>query len=531
MHSSKLTSLLITLLILLEYTQLYYQYLVFTKSNSLLSDQQHNHQQLDKRSINTSLLRSPNCPKMCLCMSLKDFNPPNLNKYAPTSHSSMSFPTKNIPNSSFVIMQNNMPSVGTQVICSKTDLRILPRDLPAETVKLDVSQNEISFIPSRAFENLPITDLILDDNEIREIKPYSFIGLKKLKNLLMKNNPLDVLGQNSMSGINGSKTINLGSNHIDRIEREAFEDTENIESINLSGNPLTYVKTKAFRGLRNVGYLILSSSGLKYLEPGCFDGLHNVSHLTMTRVPLSNIEPNTFRGLRKVGTLELKHAKVGKIKEYAFRGSEDINRLILSDIELEYLDKRAFRGMILTTVKDAKDGLDKKFMMEKVDLSRNNLKYVDPLIFVDLEKNTKVVDLSDNPISCGDCNMSWVGLASYFYGHNQPSLGSYDSSRTTPKGGSDQNLISDKKIIDLSNFTNTIKFNPHHISQLKCFTPLHLKGKLVKDVSFYNEFGCLLTARELAERLDIDLSSGTSMDCYFISSYLLLISVLIPLML
>ncbi|XP_030072402.1 leucine-rich repeat-containing protein 17 [Microcaecilia unicolor] len=75
--------------------------------------------------------------------------------------------------------------------CKKKELQDIPTDIPQDTVKLDLSNNNIKVLRSKAFDEVPNLEILnLRNNGIEYIDPAAFSGLMNLKELNLSNNSL-----------------------------------------------------------------------------------------------------------------------------------------------------------------------------------------------------------------------------------------------------------------------------------------------------------------------------------------------------
>ncbi|XP_062386222.1 LOW QUALITY PROTEIN: leucine-rich repeat-containing protein 3B [Sardina pilchardus] len=104
---------------------------------------------------------------------------------------------------------------GLNVTCSRSRLKEIPRDLPAETVLLRLDHNHISAIPERAFA-----------------------GLRLLRELNLSGNALETLGESAFSGLEASlQLLDLSHNRISSVHKDAFSRLLGSARIVVEDNP------------------------------------------------------------------------------------------------------------------------------------------------------------------------------------------------------------------------------------------------------------------------------------------------------
>ena len=150
------------------------------------------------------------------------------------------------------------------VLCQDNNLYHVPMPLPNGTKLLDLSKNEFTSLSNNTFNGLAVNStlesLVLYDNKIQYISPYSFINVRNLKNFWLFGNRLTTLAAHT------------------------FERLETLEDLDLSRNAISYIARNAFFGLKKLQVLQLWGNALVSLEAGSFNGLENLSNLTLGNI-------------------------------------------------------------------------------------------------------------------------------------------------------------------------------------------------------------------------------------------------------
>ncbi|KAK4295382.1 hypothetical protein Pmani_032052 [Petrolisthes manimaculis] len=203
----------------------------------------------------------------------------------------------------------------------------MPKKLPETVEHLTFSRNALPALITEMFirwRHLEVLDL--NDNNIRDIKPFAFRGLGHLKEISIQNNPLTELPQFSFAGLENVNQINLSKNRIQVINPYVFAGSRNIGMIILQENPLIKVRARAFSGLRTVQFLYLPS-WVKVIESNAFYDLEGVGLLRLHSLDLHALRPHTFRGLRNVTQISIQESDLGVLKELAFEGLRNVGEL------------------------------------------------------------------------------------------------------------------------------------------------------------------------------------------------------------
>ncbi|XP_055600909.1 leucine-rich repeat-containing G-protein coupled receptor 5A-like [Uranotaenia lowii] len=190
--------------------------------------------------------------------------------------------------------------------CRGIGLETVPVDLPAELVKLDISNNNISSLPNKSFDMLPnLEELILSNNRIEQIDSEAFYGLTSLKKLTLQNCGLVRIPSDALRKIRTISSLQLDNNLITGVENVTFRGFIHLKSLRLEGNLLQRVPTEALIGLRSLEALNLGSNLLTYIKAGDFPLLENLHILLVKRNQISEITAGALTNLTRLKILEL----------------------------------------------------------------------------------------------------------------------------------------------------------------------------------------------------------------------------------
>ncbi|KAI8497012.1 axonoproteinsis [Branchiostoma belcheri] len=174
------------------------------------------------------------------------------------------------------------------VLCNARQLSTIPRNLPRETTKLEVTWNNIRRIPEDAFSNLTNLELLhLQGNAISNL-PYN--ALQKLPELTF---------------------LVLSENHLRDFPWGAIKDKVELTQLSLNNNQLSSVPPNALKTLRNLQRLSLEDNQFSTFPTDFFRGLPSLTRLTLHNNPL-----NCSCGMRWLKTWVLANMdKVPKAKQ------------------------------------------------------------------------------------------------------------------------------------------------------------------------------------------------------------------------
>lgn len=117
----------------------------------------------------------------------------------------------------------------------------------------------------------------LERNNITELGPYAFEGLKRLQRIDLSNNNLLKLDPLSFAG--GLQSLNsliLYSNKLSQLPANLFNELSQLQLLLLNANSIQCISKDLFQSLTNLNLLSLYDNNIETLPNGTFDGLKNI---------------------------------------------------------------------------------------------------------------------------------------------------------------------------------------------------------------------------------------------------------------
>ncbi|KAG5883616.1 Slit-like protein 1 [Gonioctena quinquepunctata] len=110
---------------------------------------------------------------------------------------------------------------------------------------------KVQIIQERTFERANISNVILDNNEIKKVKDNAFKSFA-IYVLNMKNNSLSEITKNTFTGLVNLRKLSLQNNFISNIQPDSFNDLSAVNELNLASNRLSELPAKLFNKMRNL---------------------------------------------------------------------------------------------------------------------------------------------------------------------------------------------------------------------------------------------------------------------------------------
>ncbi|XP_019647220.1 PREDICTED: leucine-rich repeat-containing protein 15-like [Branchiostoma belcheri] len=272
---------------------------------------------------------------------------------------------------------------GRTVYCNHQHLTAIPTNIPDNTTQLNLHANNLSVVPSDAFEKHDQLSLVyLHSNNIVAIEDGAFSGLTNLMYLYLSENKLTKLTAGTFGGLNNLVYLFLDNNFIGNVESGTFSILTNLVFLHLRYNNLTALHNGTFLGPTRLNSLYLSGNCISYVAPGAFSGLQALRYLYLDNNCLTELPATSFEVLSGLYRLELSSNPITTLPDGSFKYMNLLKYLLMEDMALAKIEKRAFVGLS-----------DLKYIF----LQNNNLVTMDPEVFRPL-KRVQELELNNNQL-------------------------------------------------------------------------------------------------------------------------------------
>ncbi|KAK6167360.1 hypothetical protein SNE40_021407 [Patella caerulea] len=207
--------------------------------------------------------------------------------------------------------------------------------------EMDCENRNFTELPS--FIDNTLTKFRLSGNNLNaSISQDTFKDFPRLTYLDLSNNNLHFLPKRCFESLWRLATLDLRNNHLTEIRNETFIGLSNLRQLYLTGNKIQYIHPDSFVGLSHLRFLDLSNENLHILPQNAFVGLRNVFNLNLSRNHIQFINDGAFNGLKNLYLLDISHNDVDMIQENVFHGIPKLKTL--------YTDEFRFCCLVATMV-------------------------------------------------------------------------------------------------------------------------------------------------------------------------------------
>nr|KAG5705645.1 hypothetical protein BaRGS_026584 [Batillaria attramentaria] len=248
---------------------------------------------------------------------------------------------------------------------SECRLETVPSGLPWATRHLQLGQNNITKLTKDTFKGTRYLGIIiLDENQIAEIDPGTFLPIVHLQQLWLNGNKLTSFPSPIPVNI---EMLCIERNAITAIATDDFPVKSKLKQLSLKGNKITEIGPFTFSHLAGLQKLYLGGNAIAELKDRSFHGLRNLTVLEIGRNPITHIETRFAAGMHMLKTLDMSFIEDTEpfVKGNFFRDTP-----YLTSLDLRYSPFLA-RNILGST-----DTLKSLWSLENLNLMDNGLETV-----------------------------------------------------------------------------------------------------------------------------------------------------------
>ncbi|XP_068248424.1 chaoptin-like [Palaemon carinicauda] len=264
------------------------------------------------------------------------------------------------------------------------------RGLESSLQTLDLSYNNLSHIPEKAFDKLDaLRSLSLSNNKMSIDPGKSFNGFRyTLHYLNLLGDNMGTIPMEQLKEMRNVRTLGLSTLPDTSLSKEDFAGFgPAVEKLYLMKNGISGISSNAFEHVPGVKILDLSNNRISSIDNEAF--LHIGSGLEELRLSsglsMSQLPPQPMQYLTNMKELDLSNNDLSTVSGECFRYMRSLRNLNLQDNKISSLTRNHFQGQYHP-------------YLESIQLSFNSINKIEPQTFHDY-KNLKYLYLDDNQIT------------------------------------------------------------------------------------------------------------------------------------
>ena len=329
-------------------------------------------------------------------------------------------------------------------------------------ISIDLSQNLIRSVLPEVFSNNYLNEVNVSGNLLKELEQDTFVNLPILEVLDLSHNNLNTINNGAFNAIPRLKKLLLHHNRLTSYKGDFFANMENdtdLHTLDLSFNELTYLYPESFIYHPQLINVDFSNNKFSFFPTQFIRGLKYMQKLNLNHNLIKVIDEQDFANLKMLQDLDMSYNEVAEIKETAFQNSSQLQRINLSHNKISMLKTDTFLGTI-------------RLML---DLSHNNLTDMPRGMF----QRPNVMKLQSIDLSHNRFTRIPVDVLQSQYFHLNTLMISNNNIEDIP---SDANILLNIKEIDLSFNPLTEDSVSNVLNQPKTVRRLNMAGTGIETV-------------------------------------------------
>lgn len=270
--------------------------------------------------------------------------------------------------------------------------------------------NTLRYIFFDAYLNLSKTNQDKNDHLTNHFKP-------KFHHLKIIHSPLEQILNNSFSDFIFQKITIENNYHLIGLELNAFDGTEQetIE-LNFKSNINLFSRNSSVENFFSIIFefinlqsLTIDHCGLTYLPIRSFqmNQLNYLKKLTIINNPIEIINLNILGQIPSIRIIDFSNNKIHSLKQSTFwlnHNKKECKESFKREDIHYFVD---LSGNNITEYSFVNQSFNISCTME-LNLTKNNIQFLNETIFRPLFKHYTRIILLDNPLNCNDCRMDWL---------------------------------------------------------------------------------------------------------------------------
>ena len=243
----------------------------------------------------------------------------------------------------------------SRVECNYRDITEIPQ-LPINTESVTIIGNNITRIGARSFSEVPnVTEIYLEDNNIRSIDARAFEGLGLLRNLTLHENLSSFdsgvfrfilnltflemritqihVPQREICRLKQLQQLTLGGFRFTSVKfKRCFEDLIQLRVLKLSNMKQNDTIRATFRPFRfSLTKLYINDCGLRSLDADTFKDFTKLTVLSLRNNSITDLPDTIFTSLTRLTTLDISENELTVISDTVLRPLRKLEYLSFSD--------------------------------------------------------------------------------------------------------------------------------------------------------------------------------------------------------
>lgn len=289
-------------------------------------------------------------------------------------------------------------------------------DFSPSLEELNLVDSKLTSVTNNAFKFVPsISSMDLSNNRISYIEDNAFREVGNSLQFLRISNALHFteLPNEAFHTLTGLRTLDLSNNHIRSLALDTFHKMTRLQHLYLQDNEISSFKRGTFHSQANPGLTILDLS-FNHIEKVEYDTFRfgKLQQLLLNDNRIKKLDSRSFVEMTRLLILSMEGNQITRLPDETFQNLHHLQRLELAFNRLESLNFAAFDsiGTLSHLTIDASHNNLQALRVNRsnsyptlsnimcLDLSYNNISFVEVTFFEPVQNDLKILNLSHNII-------------------------------------------------------------------------------------------------------------------------------------
>lgn len=216
-------------------------------------------------------------------------------------------------------------------------------------ISIDISKNYIRSVAPGVFSNNYLNEVNISGNLLKELAQETFINLPILEMLDLSHNNLIGIQNGAFDSIPRLKKLYLHHNRMSSYKGDFFANMGNdtdLDTLDMSYNELTYLYPESFVYHPQLTYVNFAHNKFSFFPTQFIRGLNYLKDLDLSHNLIKTIDDEDFANLPELQDLDLSHNELASVSETAFQNSSQLQRINLSNNRISMLKTDTFLGTL-----------------------------------------------------------------------------------------------------------------------------------------------------------------------------------------
>ncbi|XP_022248789.1 protein toll-like isoform X2 [Limulus polyphemus] len=316
-----------------------------------------------------------------------------------------------IKDSMFVTLFEDLTSLESLNL-SWNEISFLPEDIFQNLIKIEylrLSNNQLQTMPENIFQPLSnLENLELGSNKLSHLPKNLFRNLVKLKRIYLYSNQLSVLPSNVFNNLNSLEVLELSGNRFTELPEGIFSGLPKLRGLGLANNKFKTLPTGLFRENSALEELKLSGNpSFKHFPGGLLAGLVNLKNLSINDCNITRIDVSFFSQVPSLVEIKMRNNRLTYLPIGTFQNNSNLRNLQMLFNDLISLPVGLFGkqfnliklNLFKNDIQKLEAGIfDMLVSVQEINLGYNFIRYINEIVFKML-KNLETLILTGNQIT------------------------------------------------------------------------------------------------------------------------------------